>query len=658
MTIFKSNVSEPTVVFVLAETRGLVKSIAKVVITVRDRSCGYETVTASQNKTSFDFTIGKKGSSQEIDFSRYVKMNSSLDYCPISKAFVFIESSPNHVEEFNLTRNSSMIYKQQTSSPDFTTLRLQFVTVGGKSIELKFEVLICGNEQVSSLGSPSIQADMARNMTIFTQKFDQQDVLGYKSLDQSSFAQWFSVNSTICGITNYVLCSDASCKEYLPDGYAKTRNVWIETVNATLGEVQPYVSTDTTGVSPQGLNHFDLSLVSAPNSNLTKRIKFKTNAIYNEKIYLAAVTRGYVFGTKEIPISVTCGAEKVSSEYSTEYFKYQITENTGTTQVLKAAYSQLFKSDQDVCSISSYSLEAHDSTKFAITDVVTPTETTQILSDYATMDAVQTIRLDSNKLKPGFYIVDIVAKTVGGSIARTPVLIEVKQQPQAINLAPQFDQPLENLELFVDGGDDFVYTSPKAVDIENNKVSFTFQYLDGEVQWAQFEALTDTFTLTVKQKDIPRDSEGIIKFAIVLSDDKTNLKTVSRMSLDIKFPAAPVVDDTADTSTDETAATTGDATTTPADTTTETDPANIDETIANTVTKPDDVPTPPPVDESAITFDIPAELLATIPKLEDIKVEPIKVVIPEVKIKKQRSGAPQEVITEKKPENFKAADPV
>lgn len=92
---------------------------------------------------------------------------------------------------------------------------------------------------------------------------------------------------------------------------------------------------------------------------------------------------------------------------------------------MKAAYSQLFNSDQRVCGITSYDISKHDPSKFSIASPVTPTETTLTLSDFLTKDAVETIRIDTNKLKPGFFIVDIVAKTAGGKTARTPVLIEV-----------------------------------------------------------------------------------------------------------------------------------------------------------------------------------------------------------------------------------------
>lgn len=110
------------------------------------------------------------------------------------------------------------------------------------------------------------------------------------------------------------------------------------------------------------------------------------------------------------------------------------------------------------------------------------------------------------------------------------------------------------------------------------------------------------------------------------------------MSLNIKFPALPEVEEEKETTTtDETDKTTDSPTATDAtvDTTqdTKTDTTNEDEAIANTVTKPEDVapkePEPVIIDNEVVD-DIPAEILATVPKLEEIKVEEIKVVIPEV----------------------------
>lgn len=229
-----------------------------------------------------------------------------------------MDNNRTAVSTFNLRKSKEIVYKMNTGAPTLTNVTLEIVTTGGVKTEFVFEVLICGLEKVTR--NQEKLAEMARNMTFLSQKYNHLDRVGFKSIDQEIFDQWFTVaNHSRCGVTNYVLCSDRNCKDYLLDGYSRTRNVWLETINATSGLLQPFKSPDYKGISPQGFGHFDLNLVQA-SSELRKTIKFKTDTIYDEKVYLGAVTRGYVFGTQELDISVTCGAEKVSSDYTDKYF--------------------------------------------------------------------------------------------------------------------------------------------------------------------------------------------------------------------------------------------------------------------------------------------------------------------------------------------------
>jgi len=49
LSVSTSQLTTPTLIYVHAQTRGLVKSVARVVISVNKRACGYETITYSAN---------------------------------------------------------------------------------------------------------------------------------------------------------------------------------------------------------------------------------------------------------------------------------------------------------------------------------------------------------------------------------------------------------------------------------------------------------------------------------------------------------------------------------------------------------------------------------------------------------------------------------
>jgi len=163
--------------------------------------------------------------------------------------------------------------------------------------------------------------------------------------------------------------------------------------------------------------------------NVTKTLKFNTDSLITEQLWLGAVSRGYVFGTKELKIEVSCGLEKVLSRYTTEYFPFQVTENTGIINVQRNQYSDFFLSSQPQCGVTKYAVEAHKPSDFSIATPITPTFTDVPFSDFASVNNAFAIAIDSSKIKPGSYIFDLVATTESGASARAAVLIEVKGAP-------------------------------------------------------------------------------------------------------------------------------------------------------------------------------------------------------------------------------------
>lgn len=84
ITISKRVERDPILVFVHAQTPEGVSAVARLLITIHKRSCGYETIIKNQTVKSLDFSIGKVDSFKQINFTNMISFKSNTTDCPVS----------------------------------------------------------------------------------------------------------------------------------------------------------------------------------------------------------------------------------------------------------------------------------------------------------------------------------------------------------------------------------------------------------------------------------------------------------------------------------------------------------------------------------------------------------------------------------------------
>mmetsp|Transcript_17879 Transcript_17879/g.27646 ORF Transcript_17879/g.27646 Transcript_17879/m.27646 type:complete len:140 (+) Transcript_17879:686-1105(+) len=93
--------------------------------------------------------------------------------------------------------------------------------------------------------------------------------------------------------------------------------------------------------SPTGFDHFVLDLIQNPNKD-SATAHYDVDLVQSFSFYIGAASIGYNFGTREVKVSIVCGAEEMSLESSDAVEYLQLKQQSSAIIIQDGVYKNYF----------------------------------------------------------------------------------------------------------------------------------------------------------------------------------------------------------------------------------------------------------------------------------------------------------------------------